>query len=245
MNDISERRHVEEELRRSNADLEQFAYVASHDLQEPLRAVVGMVQLLQQRYKGRLDEHADEYIRHAVEASSRMQTLINDLLAYSRVERRGKGLEVVEAQEAMDSALMNLRAAIAESGAEIRHTELPPVFADRTQLIQLFQNLVGNAIKFHGEKEPLIQIHATEDDGFVRFSVIDNGIGIEPQYFDRIFLVFQRLNTRREYPGNGIGLALCKRIVERHGGTIWVESSLGQGATFHFTLQRGRNKNGR
>jgi len=238
--DITERKLVENELRRSNAELEQFAYVASHDLQEPLRAVAGMVQLLQRKYQGQLDERADEYISHAVEASGRMQALINDLLAYSRVDRRGKPLEAIPAGEALATALANLRFLIGETGAEISCDELPTVWADSTQLTQLFQNLVGNALKFHGKQPPKIQVKATKISGAFQFSVCDNGIGIEPQYFERIFLVFQRLHTRREYAGTGIGLALCKKIVERHGGQIWVESTPGKGSTFHFTLPDSR-----
>ncbi len=234
--DITERKFVEVELRRSNAELEQFAYVASHDLQEPLRAMTGMVQLLGNKYKGQLDERADEYIGHAVEAASRMQALINDLLAYSRVGSRGKPLEPVPASDCLQTALRNLLVSIRESGAIITCDDLPTVHADSVQLIQLFQNLVGNGIKFRGAREPRIHVSATQLKDSWRFSVRDNGIGIEPQYFERIFLVFQRLHTRREYAGTGIGLALCKKIVERHGGAIWVESQPGEGSTFYFTF---------
>ena len=201
-----------------------------------VRALAEMVQLLQRKYQGQLDERADEYITHAVEAANRMQALINDLLAYSRVDRRGKALEPVSAGQALEMALANLQVAIRESKAEITHTELPRVLADPTQLAQLFQNLINNAIKFRGERTPNIQINVTKLAGTYQFTVCDNGIGIEPQYFERIFLVFQRLHTRREYPGTGIGLALCKKIVERHGGKIWVESQPGEGSKFHFTL---------
>jgi PAS domain S-box-containing protein len=234
--DVTERKHMEEELRRSNAELEQFAYIASHDLQEPLRTLAGMVQLLQKRYQGQLDERADEYISHAVESASRMQALIRDLLAYSRVDRRNQPVEAVSAQDCLQIALKNLGASIRESGAVLVAEDLPIVHADSTQLVQLFQNLIGNSIKFRGERESHVQITATQLNDVWQFAVSDNGIGIEAQYFDRIFLVFQRLHTRRQYQGTGIGLALCKKIVERHGGSIWVESRPGEGSTFYFTL---------
>jgi PAS domain S-box-containing protein len=234
--DITDRKQMEDDLRRSNAELEQFAYVASHDLQEPLRAVAGMVQLLQRRYQGQLDERADEYIHHAVEAADRMQSLINDLLAFSRVGRRSNPIEPVESKICLGVALRNLAVAIHESNALITADALPVVRADSTQLVQLFQNLIANGIKFQSRKEPQIHISAKLVKDAWLFSVQDNGIGIEPQYFERIFLVFQRLHTRREYPGTGIGLAICKKIVERHGGSIWVESMPGVGSTFYFTL---------
>ncbi|MCK6628740.1 MAG: PAS domain S-box protein [Anaerolineae bacterium] len=248
--DITERKRAEadlvrtmEELKRSNADLEQFAYIASHDLQEPLRAVAGAVQLLQKRYGGQLDERADEFIRHAVEGATRMQTLINDLLAYSRVGTRGQPFQPVDSTAALADALANLTVAIRESGAVITHDHLPTVVADRTQLTQLFQNLIANAIKFRGEQTPEIRIKAEQQKGQWLFAVADNGIGLEAEYYERIFGVFQRLHTRREYPGTGIGLALCKKIVERHGGRIWVESEPGRGSTFYFTLpERGSNQ---
>lgn len=236
--DITEFKQIENELRRSNAELEQFAYVASHDLQEPLRAMAGMVQLLSKNYQGQLDAQADVYIRHAVEAASRMQALINDLLAYSRVDRRGKSLDPIQSSDCLQVALHNLDIAIRESGATITVGQLPIVHADATQLVQLFQNLIGNAIKFRGEQLPQIHINVTQLPDDWRFSVCDNGIGIEPEYFERIFLIFQRLHSRREYAGTGIGLALCKKIVERHGGIIWVESQPGLGSTFHFTLPK-------
>jgi light-regulated signal transduction histidine kinase (bacteriophytochrome) len=241
--DITERKRAEKalqetlkELKRSNAELEQFAYVASHDLQEPLRAVTGMVQLLQQRYQGQLDQRADVYINHAVEAASRMQTLINDLLAFSRVGRRGQPFAPVNTATCVQLALKNLEVAIRESRACITWDDLPTMAADSTQLSQLFQNLIGNSLKFRGEKEPQIHLSAVKVDKAWQFSVRDNGIGMEPQYFERIFQVFQRLHTRQEYPGTGIGLALCQKIVERHGGAMWVESQVGQGSTFYFTL---------
>ncbi|HMR65489.1 MAG TPA: PAS domain S-box protein [Anaerolineae bacterium] len=236
--DITELKRVETELRRSNAELEQFAYVASHDLQEPLRAVAGMVQLLSQRYKGQLDDRADEYITHAVEASGRMQNLINDLLDYSRVDRFGRPFEPTAVEKSLQTVLANLQMAIQDSQAQISHDSLPTVMADPSQLGRVLQNLIGNALKFRGEAAPHIHVGATKEAQAWRFSVSDNGIGIEPQYFERIFLVFQRLHTRREYPGTGIGLSLCKKIIERHGGRIWVESQPGQGATFYFTIPK-------
>jgi PAS domain S-box-containing protein len=234
--DISERKKMEQELQRSNAELAQFAYIASHDLQEPLRAVAGMVQLLGQRYQGKLDARADEYIELAVDASTRMQKLINDLLSYSRVDRNGKSFESINAEALLNIALANLQVAIQESNATVTHDALPTIFSDSSQLTQVFQNLIGNAIKFRGERPLQIHIGVHETDNTWRFEVRDNGIGIEPQYYERIFLVFQRLHTRREYPGTGIGLSLCKKIVERHGGRIWVESEPGQGSTFYFTI---------
>jgi light-regulated signal transduction histidine kinase (bacteriophytochrome) len=224
------------ELERSNQDLEQFAYAASHDLQEPLRMVTSYVQLLQRRYQGQLDAAADEFIGFAVDGARRMQQLINDLLSYSRVNSRGHEFAPVDCGAALDDAVSNLSAAIAEHGAEIVRDPLPTVVADRTQLVQLFQNLVGNAIKFRGPQPPQVHVAAENDDCQWRFAVRDNGIGIDPKYAAQVFLVFRRLHTRAKYPGTGIGLAICKRIVERHGGRIWFESSPGQGATFYFTI---------
>ena len=244
--EITDRKRAEEdlyrtldELKRSNAELEQFAYVASHDLQEPLRGIAGFAQLIQHRYQGQLDSRADEYITHIVDGTQRMQTLINDLLAYSRIGRRGEPIQVIKAEAALQASLENLNLAIQEYGASITSEGLPTVQADPTQLIQLFQNLIGNALKFRAERTPHIHIGATAAGDFWQFSVHDNGIGIEPQYFERIFQVFQRLHTRREYKGTGIGLAICKKIVERNGGRIWVESEVGQGTTFYFTLPKG------
>jgi PAS domain S-box-containing protein len=227
------------ELARSNAELEQFAYVASHDLQEPLRAVVSYVQLLEKRYRGQLDERADRSIGHAVDGARRMQTLISDLLAFSRVERRGAPFGPTDTEAVLGAVLENLRPAIEESGAVVTHDPLPPLVADRTQLVQLFQNLIGNAIKFRADAPPRVHLSAEPDQetGGWRFAVRDHGIGISPEYHDRIFLIFQRLHGRNEYPGTGIGLAVCKRIVERHGGRIWLESSGDNaGSTFYFTI---------
>ena len=229
-------RHTMEDLKRSNIELEQFAYVASHDLQEPLRALTGMVQLLQRRYQGQLDARADEYIAHTVDAARRMQTLINDLLSYSRVGTRGRAFEMIDMHVVLQSTLANLSVLIQENAAVITHDPLPTVRVDAMQLGQIFQNLIGNAIKFRSDEPPIIHIGAERLPDSWRFSVRDNGIGIDPQYFERIFAVFQRLHTRREYPGTGIGLAICKKIVERHGGTIGVESQPGRGSTFYFTI---------
>lgn len=239
--EITSSKEVEADLRRSNAELEQFAYVASHDLQEPLRAVAGMMQLLQKRYQGQLDERADEYIGLAVEAANRMQTLITDLLAYSRVGWHGNPPSATNLAECLNAATANLTVAIGESGAQISCDPLPVVAADAGQLTQVFQNLVGNAIKFRSEQPPRIHVSAVQRDDAWEFTVCDNGIGIESQYFERIFRVFQRLHTRGEYAGNGIGLALCKKIVDYHGGRIWAESEPDRGSTFHFTLPARRS----
>ncbi len=237
------RRHIElqlkermAELARSNAELEQFAYVASHDLQEPLRMVASYNQLLARRYKGKLDADADEFIGFTVEGVARMQRLINDLLAYSRVGTGKKEHGPVAMSSVVENAIANLGSAINDEGAEITHDVLPMVKGNEGQLIQLLQNLIGNAIKFHGDQPPKIHIGARRDGACWMLSVRDNGIGIEPQYFDRIFIIFQRLQPREKYPGTGIGLAICKKIVERHGGKIWVESKQDTGSTISFTL---------
>ena len=224
------------ELARSNADLAQFAYVASHDLQEPLRMVASYTQLLSRRYKGKLDEDADEFIAFAVDGANRMQKLIKDLLEYSRIGTRGKQLAPVECESIFEDAIANLQIAIEESGAIVKRDRLPTVWGDRTQLGQLLQNLIGNAIKFCENPPPRIHVSAQKGENEWIFSVCDNGIGIEPDQRDRIFVIFQRLHSRAEYPGTGIGLALCKKIVERHGGQIWVQSQPGQGSVFHFTI---------
>lgn len=226
-----------EQLTRSNAELEQFAYVASHDLQEPLRMVASYTQLLARRYEGRLDSDADEFINFAVDGATRMQTLINDLLTLSRVGTRGGALEPANVEEILGTALHNLELTIGESHATVTHDALPDVVADAGQLVQLFQNLIGNAMKFHGEEPPRIHISAQRAGADWVFSVADNGIGVEPQYAQRIFVMFQRLHGREEFPGTGIGLAICKKIVERHGGRIWLETTKGGGATFLFTLR--------
>jgi signal transduction histidine kinase/NO-binding membrane sensor protein with MHYT domain len=225
-----------EELARSNADLEQFAYVASHDLQEPLRMVASYTQLLARRYRGKLDADADDFIGFAVDGATRMQALIQDLLSFSRVTTKGRSLQFIDAKAACDSACVNLQRSIEKSAAVVSVAPLPSVLADAGQLTQLFQNLIGNAIKYRNDREPKIHVAAKPTGATWTFSVQDNGIGIDPQYWDRIFQMFQRLHTREEYSGTGIGLAICRKIVERHGGRIWVESQLGQGSTFLFTI---------
>ena len=236
-----------QELKRSNEDLEQFAYVASHDLQEPLRMVTTYLQLLHDRYKDTLDKPAQDFIGFAADGAVRMQRLINDLLAYSRVHTRGEPFEPCDLEEAFSRVLLNLRLLINESGAKITHDPLPTVRGDSMQLTQLFQNLIGNAIKFRSEKPPQVQVSVALRDraeplggsGSPKewlFAVRDNGIGIPPEDFQRIFIVFQRLHSREKYPGTGIGLSICKKIVERHEGQIWLDSKAGQGTTFYFTL---------
>jgi PAS domain S-box-containing protein len=251
--DISDRKRAEEalahyahDLERSNQELEQFAYVASHDLQEPLRMVAAYVQLLAKDYQGRFNAEADEYIAFAVEGAKRMQRLIDDLLAYSRVGTRGQVFEPVNGGAVLAEVLSSLRFAIDEAEATVTSGPLPTVHGDRGQIYQVLQNLVANALKFRGAAQPAIHISArhragrsqrgTPDQGVWVFAVSDNGIGIEPQYQDRIFVIFQRLHSRAHYSGTGIGLAICKKIVERHGGRIWVESAPGHGSTFYFTL---------
>jgi PAS domain S-box-containing protein len=224
------------ELARSNADLEQFAYVASHDLQEPLRIVASYNQLLARRYRGQLDRDADEFIAFSVDGITRMQRLISDLLAYSRVGSRPRELAPVDMERVLATALENLGHAMADAGARVTHDPLPTIEGDDGQLVQLLQNLIGNAVKFHGPAAPAVHVSARAGEHEWVFAVADNGVGIEPQYFDRIFVIFQRLHARESYPGTGIGLALCKRIVERHGGRIWVDSTSGRGSIFCFTL---------
>ncbi len=225
-----------EELARSNADLEQFAYVASHDLQEPLRMVTAYTQLLAERYKNKLDESADKFIGYAQDGAIRMQVLIQDLLAFSRVGRKEDAISTVDCGAVMEEVKQLLSSAIAESNAVISYRELPKVEAVHTQMVQLFQNLLGNAIKFRGKDTPRILVDATRKNGQWLFTVKDNGIGIAPEYAENIFVIFQRLHARAEYPGNGIGLAICKKIVERYGGKIWVESQSGAGSAFRFTV---------
>ncbi len=241
--DITERKQAEEDLKktladleRSNKELEQFAYVASHDLQEPLRMVSSYTQLLERRYKDKLDADAKEFIAYAVDGANRMQRLIQDLLAYSRVSSRGRPLTPTDCNAVLGHVRINLSVAIEESNARVTHDELPIVMADETQLVQVFQNLIGNAIKFCSEEPPRIHVSAEKNEKEWIFSVRDNGKGIDPQYHERIFVIFQRLQGKGEYPGTGIGLAICKRIIERHGGRIWVESEYGKGSTFYFTI---------
>jgi light-regulated signal transduction histidine kinase (bacteriophytochrome) len=225
------------ELKRSNEELQQFAYVSSHDLQEPLRMVASYTQLLAKRYKGRLDSDADEFIAFAVDGCNRMQGLIQDLLAYSRAGTNGKAFCEVSAEDALRGALTNLRITIEQSGAVVSHDSLPAIETDETQLTQVFQNLVGNAIKYRSAEVPRVRVSATKNgDNEWIFSVRDNGLGIAPQYFERIFVIFQRLHGRDEFEGTGIGLAICKKVLERLGGRIWVESQPGTGSTFYFAL---------
>lgn len=225
-----------DELQRSNSDLEQFAYIASHDLQEPLRMISGYCQLLQRRYKDKLDQDADEFIEFAVEGAGRMQRLISDILMYSRVGTRAKPLEKILSKDIFDGALANLQVVTEEAGATITSNELPEIMGDSSQLCQLFQNLLGNAIKFRGDTPPEIHVSATRKGKEWEFSVSDNGIGIEPEHRDRIFLIFQRLHTRAEYEGTGIGLAVCQKIVARHGSTLQVDESESGGSKFTFNL---------
>ena len=248
--DITERKQADaalqlahEELKRSNAELEQFAYVASHDLQEPLRMVASYTQLLARRYDARLDGDAREFMAYIVDGATRMKQLIEDLLAYSRVGTKGGEFRPVAAEGALGRALFNLRAATEEAGAVITHDAMPVVSADEVQLAQMFQNLIGNALKFRSSSVPRIHVGVSEKATEVQFEVRDNGIGIEPQYYERIFMVFQRLHNKGEYPGTGIGLAICKKVVERHRGRIWVDSRPGEGSSFYFTLPKERGGN--
>ncbi len=245
LREVADRTHAEDELRtktielgRSNAELEQFAYVASHDLQEPLRMVSTYVQLFEKRFKGSIvDEKADKYIAYAVEGAKRMQALIGGLLAYSRVGAGDNATTRVDLNDTLDVALMNLSEALIETGALITRERLPTITGDPTQLTQVFQNLVANANKFHRpDVTPRIHVAATRQGDSWVLSVKDNGIGIEPQFFDRTFVIFQRLHTRTEFPGTGIGLSICKKVVERHGGRIWIESKPGDGTSFCFRL---------
>lgn len=231
-----ELRRTTEELKRSNRELEQFAYVASHDLQEPLRMVASYTQLLQRRYGAQLDETAREFMEFAADGAQRMQQFISDLLAYSRVGARAQSMQKVELSEIFAAAVTNLTVAIEESGAEVSSAPLPAVRGEPRQLTQLFQNLISNGLKFHGDAPPRVRVSAERENGWWRLAVSDHGLGIEPEFFERIFVIFQRLHSREEYAGTGIGLAICQKIVEGHGGRIWVESTPGQGTTFYCTL---------
>ena len=241
--DVTERKRMEaalerrsEELARSNVELEQFAYVASHDLREPLRMIISFLQLLSRRYSGELGDDADEFITFAVDGATRMEGLIEGLLEYSRVGTQGKAYETVAFEDVFEKALNNLTVALEEAGAEVTHDPLPTLKADDVQLGQLLQNLIGNAIKFRGEDAPRVHVGAEEKDEEWLFSVSDNGIGMDPESRDRVFEIFQRLVAREDYEGTGIGLSVCKKIVERRGGRIWVDSALGEGSTFYFTV---------
>jgi len=240
LNEYLKRRTLE--LERSNKELEQFAYVASHDLQEPLRMVASYTQLLAKRYKDKLDNDAKDFINFAVDGANRMQGLINALLSYSRVGTSGKAFESTDSHSALGQALANLSTMIEENHAIVANDDLPTIMADKTQLVQLFQNLTSNAIKFHGKEQPSVHISAEDKDDRWLFSVRDNGIGFDPEYKDHIFTFFQRLNPRDKYPGTGIGLAICKKIVERHNGRIWADSEAGKGSTFYFTIPKGETK---
>lgn len=227
------------ELKRSNAELEQFAYVASHDLQEPLRMVASYTELLARRYEDKLDQDANDFIHYAVDGATRMQSLINDLLQFSRVSTKAKPFKSCDMKNVIGAAFQNLDELIKETNAQVHHNSLPTIVADDTQMLQLFQNLIHNAIKFKkNDGLPEVWIACKEKENEWEFSVKDNGIGIDPSYQNRIFMIFQRLHTRSEYPGSGIGLAMCKKIVERHNGNIWFESQEGQGTTFYFTIDK-------
>lgn len=243
LRDVTDRRQQEldlekrtEELARSNRELEQFAYIASHDLQEPLRIVSGYCQLLQRRYVGKLDADADKFINYAVDGALRLQELINDLLAYSRVSTKAKPFNKVNLTDICAQAIANLQIAIAERGAELSVEPLPEVQGDSWQLLQLMQNLIGNAVKFCSHATPKVWVGSRQDGNEWVVWVKDNGIGIDAKYFEKIFTIFQRLHSREKYDGTGIGLAICKKVVHRHGGRIWVESQAGNGATFFFAL---------
>ena len=243
LTDITERYEAEAQLarnaldlERSNQQLQQFAYVASHDLQEPLRMVASYLQLLESRYKDALDDDAREFIAYAVDGATRMRGMINDLLAYSRLDAQEKNFELIESRAAVDQACDRLRSSIDETGATITYDDLPAVRAEEVLLVQLFQNLIGNAIKYRSDAPPVIHVGAEARNGEWLFSVSDNGIGIEPQYLERIFVIFRRLHAPGKYTGTGIGLAICKKVVERHGGRIWAESQIGKGSVFYFTI---------
>ena len=243
-NELEQRKQVQEELQRSNAELEQFAYVASHDLREPLRIATSFSQLLEQNYSEQLDAEAKQIIDFIVKAAKRMQALINDILEYSRVNRNKRPLQLTDSQEVIEESLFNLRILLEETEAKVNVGSLPKIIGNKSQLVQLFQNLIDNAIKYRNIKQiPEIQVGAKAENGECLFWVKDNGIGIPSQQFQRIFKIFQRLHGREEYRGTGIGLAICQKIVELHGGKIWVESEFGKGSTFYFTLRSGEISN--
>lgn len=229
-------KHVMADLKRSNEELQQFAYIASHDLQEPLRAIISFSRLLEDQYKNRLDKNGKEFIYFISEGADRMKILIKDLLAYSRISTYAKPPKITNLEKILKNVLFNLQESIKENGVIITYDELPNLIIDHAQILQLFQNLISNAIKFQREKPPKIHISAKKIEKEWLFSIKDNGIGIDPKYFARIFNIFQRLHTRDEYPGSGIGLAVCKRIVQRYGGQIWLKSELGKGSIFLFTI---------
>jgi PAS domain S-box-containing protein len=242
--DITERKKAEEEIKkysfeleRSNTELEHFAYVASHDLQEPLRMVASYTQLLEKKYSDKLDDNAKKYINFAVDGAVRMQALINDLLDYSRVGANKKEITKIDCKSVINRILTNMKNKIITSNAQVKFDELPEIYGDEVQIERLFQNLISNSIKFHSNKPPIIEIETKEEsNNLCLFSFKDNGIGFEKEFSERVFQIFQRLHTKQEYTGTGIGLAVCKKIVETHGGTIWADSEIGKGSTFYFTL---------
>jgi len=247
--DITEGKRIEEELKRtlaelerSNAELEEFAYVASHDLQEPLRMVSSYLQLIERRYKNRLDKDADEFIAFAVDGATRMQKMINKLLLYSRIGKQSESLKPIDCEDILDQVVANLAAAIQESGVIVTRDPLPTVMANDALLIELLQNLIGNAVKFRGKKSPGVHVKAEKKGSDWVFSVRDNGIGVDPRHAGLVFQIFQRLHGRSEYPGTGIGLAICRRIVEYHGGNIWLESEPTKGSTFYFSIPVAEGK---
>jgi signal transduction histidine kinase len=240
--EISERKKVEEALKRSADNLEQFAYVASHDLQEPLRMMASYASLLERRYKGRLDADADEFIGYMVDGAKRLQKLINDLLLFSRVGRTDREVEMLDCNSILEKVIQSMNYTIEENKATVTYDKLPVIKGNESNFIQLFQNLIGNALKFHGQEPPHVHVKAVQKGDEWLFSVRDNGIGIEPQYKHRIFQIFQRLHIRDEYPGTGIGLSICKKIVETYNGRIWVDSELGKGSVFYFTIAEKRRE---
>ena len=241
--DITERKQSEKELSRraeelnhSNSELAQFAYVASHDLQEPLRMISSYVQLLSKRYMDKLDADADDFINYVIDGTRRMQDLINDLLTFSRIGKKGMDFKAIDSGTILEHVLENLQTTIKEAKAVITHEQMPIIIADSSQLVQLFQNLLSNALKFKGKEAPRIHISTEKKDDAWIFSIHDNGIGIDPEYAERIFIIFRRLHSKTEYEGTGIGLAICKKIVERHGGHIWIKSESGRGSAFYFSI---------